>query len=229
MKSRVIGLLALVLVAVTAGRADAQTAKGDETPVADSEKYIRVLQQKPFVKTLRFELEPTFNLPLNETMTRHLGVGVQARFHIDDHWAIGADYIKYFKGTTDLGKEVGEAYQVYPEKRFMDFYVGGHLAYSPLQGKFLWFGGVGKPVFWDMYLIAGGGAQKTLWGNWHGSGNVGLGVRFEWLQWLATNLEIRDYMFMENYAHDNKFVNNVVFTAGIAVFAPFKYGYKHPK
>jgi hypothetical protein len=80
-----------------------------------------------------------------------------------------------------------------------------------------------------MYFLAGGGSQKTLWGNWHGSGNFGIGVRFEWLQWLATNVEIRDYMFMENYAHDDKFVNNVVFTAGFAVFVPFKHNYKNPK
>jgi outer membrane beta-barrel protein len=229
MKSRVVGFLGLVLVAFVAGRANAQTAKAEDAPAADSEKYIRVLQQKPFVKTLRFELEPTFNLPLNETMTRHVGAGIQARFHINDQWAVGADYIKYFGWSTGLAKEVGEAYQVYPEKRLMDFYVGGHVTYSPLQGKFLWFGSLGKPVFWDMYLIGGGGVQKTLWGNWHGAGNVGLGVRFEWLQWLATNLEIRDYMFMENYAHDDKFVNNVVFTAGFSVFVPFKHAYKYPK
>jgi outer membrane beta-barrel protein len=229
MKSRVVGLLAMVLVAAVAGRANAQAAKGEDSSAADSEKYIRVLQQKPFFKGVRFELEPTFNVSLNETMTRHIGAGVQARMHIDDQWAIGVDYIKYFGSDSGLGKEVGEAYQVYPEKRLMDFYVGGHVTYSPLQGKFLWFGGVGKPVFWDMYFLAGGGAQKTLWGNWHGSGNFGIGVRFEWLQWLATNVEIRDYMFMENYAHDDKFVNNVVFTAGFAVFVPFKHNYKNPK
>lgn len=229
MKTRVFGVLAFALVAACAAPAFAQAAKDEEVASADSEKNIRVLQQKPFVKALRLEIEPTFNLPLNESLTRHVGAGVQLRFHITDEWAIGAEYIKYWGWSTDVAKEVGEAYQVYPEKRLMDFYVGGHVAYAPLQGKFLWFGSLGKPVFWDFHLIAGGGAQKTLWGNYHGAGNFGAGVRFLWVPWLATNLEVRDYIFQENYAHEDKIVNNVVFTVGLAVFVPFKHDYKYPK
>ena len=86
-----------------------------------SEKFVRVIQQKPFVKALRLEIEPTFNLPLNENFTRHVGAGVQVRFHITDEWSIGGDYIKYWGWQTDLATAVGESFHVFPEKRLMDF------------------------------------------------------------------------------------------------------------
>lgn len=223
MKTRGAGIVACcsVLLASVAGRAEPPGPRAGG-PV-ESERQIQVFQKKPFVKAMRFEVEPTFHVALNDTMTRHIGAGVQARFHITDEWAIAAEYIKYWGWSTDLAREVGEAYQVYPEKRLMDFYVGGHVQYSPLMGKFLWFSHLGRPVFWDFHLIAGGGAQKTLYGRYHGSGNFGAGVRFQWAPWLATNLEIRDYLFQENYAHQDKVVNNVVFTVGLAIFLPFQH------
>mgnify|MGYP001207857165 CR=1 FL=1 len=224
MKTWGTGILGVVLLGLLAAPVVAQ-----EVTAEDSEKYIRVIQQKPFIKALRLEIEPTFNLPLNENFTRHVGAGVQVRFHITDEWAIGADYIHYWGWSTDLGDEVGEAFQVYPEKRLMDFYVGGHVTYVPVQGKFLWFGSLGPVVYWDAYLIAGGGAAKTLCGGYNGSGNIGLGVRLAMTQWLTLNFEVRDYMYMEKYAHDDKFVNNVVFTTGLGLFIPFKHKYVFEK
>ena len=194
-----------------------------------SEKFVRVIQQKPFVKALRLEIEPTFNLPLNENFTRHVGAGVQVRFHITDEWSIGGDYIKYWGWQTDLATEVGESFQVFPEKRLMDFYAGGHISYVPVTGKFLWFGTLGPVINWDFYLIAGGGVNKTLHGNYHGSGNFGAGVRFVLAQWITLNFDVRDYIFKEDYAHKGKIVNNVVFTAGFGLFGPFKHKYKFEK
>jgi len=223
MKTRGAGFLALLGVLAASGGALANPVQSGTDGLAGSEREVQVFQRKPFVKAMRFEIEPTFHVSLNEVMTRHIGAGVQARFHITDEWALAAEYIKYWGWSTDAARAVGEAYQVYPEKRLMDFYVGGHLQYSPLMGKFLWFAHLGRPVFWDFHLIAGAGAQKTLYGNYHGSGNFGAGVRFQWAPWLATNLEIRDYIFQENYAHEDKVVNNVVFTVGVAVFLPFRH------
>jgi outer membrane beta-barrel protein len=227
MKKWVVGILGCVLVVVAGS-----PVYGQETAtLEDTEQYIQVIQRKPFVKALRLEIEPTFNLPLNDDFTRHVGAGVQVRFHISDEWAIGADYIKYWGWATDLGREVREGYNVQPRDRFAqkDFYVGGHVAYVPVQGKLLWFGSLGPVVYWDAYLIAGGGAAKTRFRDYHGSGNIGLGVRLSLAQWITLNFEIRDYMYMENFPEGNKFQNNVVFTTGLAFFVPFKHKYVHPK
>ncbi len=221
MRPRFFAAIVVAIVALTGSYAAAQ----EKTP--EPGEGIRVVQQKPFIKAMRFEIEPTFNLPMNETVTQHVGVGVQLRFHIKDWVAIGAEYIKYFgwsKNDADGGLD-----NYVPYARLMDFYVGGNVSFVPLTGKFLWLGQYGKPVYWDLYLTVGGGAAKTLFGDYHGSGNAGVGFRFAATQWLTVNFEVRDYMYMENYALEDKFVNNVVFSLGLGFFMPFKHTYVHPK
>jgi len=198
-----------------------------QTKTLDSERSVSVIQQRTFVKSIRFELEPTFNLPLNETMTRHIGAGVQARLHITEEWAVGLDYIHYFGKMSSLAAGIGTDYQVYPEKRLMDFFAGAHVAYTPLFGKFLLFGG--PIVNWDLFLVAGGGVTRTTGPAYRPSGDIGFGVRFVLYKFIALNLEVRDYMYMEKYRAGSKFVNNVVFSPGIGLFAPFSHDYKYGK
>lgn len=235
MKTRIAGILACALVALVAGRAGAQTT------TEDSEKYIRVIQQKPFVKAMRFEMELTFNIPLNEVYTRHLGEGLQLRFHINDWAAVGLDYMQFHGWDTNLGEEVSDAWSVYPmHSKYLDFYVGAHASFVPVSGKSLWLGDSGSPVYWDVYFVVGAGVFRTGAYNWwqentedvvsgmKGSGNFGIGWRIAATSWLTVNFEVRDYMFMENYGDDDRFVNNVVFTAGLGFFVP-KHDYVYPK
>ncbi|MBM4396994.1 MAG: outer membrane beta-barrel domain-containing protein [Deltaproteobacteria bacterium] len=212
----VTGLATLCLLA---GVASAQTA--DET-----EKYIRVVQQKPFVKALRAEVMPAFVASLNEQLTSHIGVGLNARFHITDEWSVGGEYVKYFGKMATLATEIGDEYQVYPEKHLMDFYAGVNATYTPLFGKFLLFGG--PLVNWDLYLLAGGGVTRSTFRN-RITGEIGLGMRFVVTQWMSVNFELRDYMFTEPYHDSTEFVNNVTFVAGIGLFAPFGHNYVFPK
>jgi outer membrane beta-barrel protein len=223
MRTRVFGIVVLAFLVLNGLSAFAQ-----EKPL-DKGDTIRVVQQRPFIKAMRLEIEPTFNLPLNETLTQHVGAGVQLRFHIKEWVAVGADYIKYFGWSTKLAEKLGDDYSVYPEKRLMDFYVGAHVSFVPVSGKFLWLGQYGRPAFWDLYVTAGVGAAKTLFGNYHASGNIGGGIRLAVTSWLTINAEVRDYMYMENYALEDSFVNNFVFTLGLGVFIPFTHKYVHPK
>ncbi|NOZ00530.1 MAG: outer membrane beta-barrel domain-containing protein [Deltaproteobacteria bacterium] len=210
----------VVAVMTTAGTAAAQTG-------TDSEKNIRVVQQKSFMMYHRVELVPTFTLALNENLTRHIGAGAQARFHITDEWAVGIDYIKYFGKNTALATEVGDQFQVYPKKLIMNFFVGAHTTYVPLYGKFLFFG-LG-PINWDLHLSAGLGATRINASDYKVTGNIGFGFRFRIWKFLSFNAEIRDYMFMGTYSRDDQFVNNVVFTTGLGFFVPFNYDYVYPK
>ncbi|HOA12897.1 MAG TPA: outer membrane beta-barrel domain-containing protein [Myxococcota bacterium] len=222
MKTRVIAIIACAFTVLAAGGVLAAEA----APEAGA--GIQVIQQKPFIKAMRFEIEPTFNLPMNETATQHLGVGVQLRFHIKDWVAIGAEYIKYFGWTREDSDGGRDNYMV--ESRLMDFYVGANVSFVPLTGKFLWLGRYGRPVYWDLYVTAGVGAQKTLYFDYHASGNIGVGFRLAATQWLTVNFEVRDYMFMENFGPDqDKFMNNAVFMVGLGFFLPFTHKYVHPK
>lgn len=194
--------------------------------VDETEKYIRVVQQKPFIKALRAEVMPAFAVSLNETLTSHLGAGVTGRFHITDEWAVGAEYVKYFGKMSSLASSIGDQYQVYPEKHLMDFYAGANAQYTPLFGKFLLFGG--PIVHWDTFLMAGGGVTRSTGRN-RITGEVGLGIRVALTQFMTFNVELRDYMFTEPFHDSTGFVNNVVFVAGIGLFAPFSHNYVYPK
>ena len=73
----------------------------------------------------------------------------------------------------------------------MDFYAGGHISCS--RSLEIPVVGTSSVINWD--FIAGGGVNKTLHGNYHGSGNFGAGVRFVLAQWITLNFDVRDYIF----------------------------------
>ncbi len=200
----------------------------DTVLTTNSDKNIQVLQQKPFMRRLRAEVVPTFSVGLNETLTTHLGVGVQARFHVLDSLAIGGEYIHYFGSLSRLATEIGEDYQVYPEKRLIDWFAGGHVAWVPIFGKFV-FPGASHVVYWDLFLVLGGGATHTGRTATRVTGDAGGGFRFAVLSFLTLNLEVRDYLYQETFGAGKKIMNNVVFTVGIGLFTPFGYTYDYPK
>jgi outer membrane beta-barrel protein len=224
MNSRVMGILGCALALAWSAQAFAQTTE-------DTEKYVRVLQQRPFVKALRFEIQPGVGVPLNDDFTRSVIASAGARFHITEEWSIGVDYLKYFNYNTDLDTEIANDYGMYSEKNrsLRDFYVGGNVSYVPISGKFLWFGRYGSPSHWDLYLLAGGGASHTLFRGYHGTGMFGAGFRASLAEWITWNVELRDYLYMESFARERKFQNNVVLTTGFAIFLPFSHDYVYPK
>lgn len=187
---------------------------------------IQVLQQKELVKYHRGEVAPTFTLALNENLTRHIGVGGQVRYYLSDEWAGGVEYIKYFGSDTDLASEIS-AFGVAKEKRYMDFYAGAIASWTPILGKFLFFGK--GPIHWDFSLTAGLGVTRTGASATHFTGSLGVGFRFLIWRCLTLNLEVRDYMFREHYRAGYEFVNNIVFTSGVSLFVPFRYSYRFPR
>ena len=213
----------LVAVVLAAGSAVGQTTEDTR----DTEKNIRVLQQKSFMKQMRVEVVPTFTLALNETLTSHMGVGALARFHFLDDWAVGLEYTKYFGKMSRLATTIGDDFGVYPEKRLMDFFIGGHATWAPVTGKFLLFGG--PLVHWDTFVLLGGGVTHTGRSAYRPSGAFGAGMRFAILRFLTVNFEARDILYPEKYNSGTKIVNNIVFMAGVGVFAPFSHEYQYPK
>ncbi len=194
--------------------------------MGETERNIRVLQQKALIRYHRVEVMPTFNLPLNENLTHHLGVGGVVRYHITDEWSAGAEYVKYFGFDSSLANEIS-AFGVAKETRFLNHYFGAQGAWVPVQAKFLFFGK--GPVHWDFHLIAGMGATRTGASAYRVTGSLGGGFRFLLWRFLTLDFEVRDFMFMEKYRAGSKFVNNVVFTTGVGIFVPFTYSYQFPK
>ncbi len=215
-------LLVAGCVGLAFGLASPARAQG----AGETERNIRVLQQKALIRYHRVEVTPTFTLALNENLTRHVGVGGVVRVHITDEWSAGAEYIKYFGFDSALSGDIS-AFGVAKETRFMNHYFGVQGAWVPMQAKFLFFGK--GPVHWDFHLIAGLGATRTGFAAHRVTGSLGGGCRFLLWRFLTLAFEVRDFMFTEKYRAGSQFVNNVVFTAGIGVFMPFSYRYEFPK
>lgn len=246
--SRTLALVALAfawgLGVVEPGVAVAQ-ATGEAAPAAeataepamevdlgdDFEEQIHVYQRRPFMRKLRFELAPTFAVAFNETLTHQFAVGANGTFHITDWLFIGGTYNKFFHSESSVFNEVQDAYGVFPERKFMDFYAGGHIGYVPIYGKFILFGTA--IVHYDVYLVAGAGVTRTYTVGSDGenrvTGNFGLGSRLFLTEWLTLDFEIRDYIYNEEFKAGDSIVNNLMFQTGLSVFFPFKHSYRYAK
>ena len=188
---------------------------------------IVVIQQRPFVRKGRFEVAPYFAVATNETLFVHLGVGALLNYHILENLSVGASYVKYFTMETPLFDSIQKDYRVYPELWELDFYTGLHVTYAPIYGKMILAGSA--IVHYDVYAIAGGGVTRTSLTDWAFTGNFGVGARFFLTRWMTFNLEVRDYIFQENFNAGSRVINNVMLHVGLSFFIPFDFSYRLPK
>lgn len=191
------------------------------------EQNIRVVQQRTFLRRGRLELAPYFALSTNETLFLHLGAGGELNYHILENLMIGASGVKYFSSETDLFGSVEDDFRVFPEKWQLDWYAGGHVAWAFLYGKFILVGSM--IVHFDAYVIGGMGVTRTSLSDTAITGNFGVGTRFFLTDWLTFNLEVRDYLFQEDFQAGSRIVNNVMLQAGFSIFIPFGFDYRYPK
>jgi outer membrane beta-barrel protein len=192
-----------------------------------AEQGIRVLQQKPLIKRERAEVVPLFSLGLNDTFSRHIGVGGNITYHITEEWSVGAEYIKFFGFKTAFADEV-TAFGVADKTRLLDYTFGFNGNFSPVQGKFLFFGK--GPIYWDIFFTLGLGATRTQTLSHRFTGSLGGGMRFLIWRLLTFELSYRDYIFRDDLGEgDKRFVNNMQLMFGVGVLVPWTYSYKYPK
>ena len=193
----------------------------------EKKSRIQVIQQKAFVKWHRLELTTSFGLDMNEVLTRHYNLAVTGRFYITPSWAVRVDFFKYFGKYSSTAYSIGDDFQVFPERRIMDWYAGLGAEYTLLLGKFLAF--ESKPLWWDFHLFASLGVTRNTSNMYHVTPGIGAGFRFALLQWLSLNLEVGDFIFKEKYSKTSHIINNVQFLTGLSILIPFKYHYKYEK
>jgi len=191
------------------------------------ERNIRVLQQKPLVKRQRAEVTPLFSVGVNDTFSRHIGVGANVAYHITEEWSVGAEYIKFFGSKTAFADEV-TAFGVADKTRLLDYSFGVNGSFCPVHGKFLFFRN--GPIYWDIYFTVGLGATRTETRSHRFTGSLGGGMRFLLWRFLTFDLSYRDYIFRDNLGGgDKRIVNNMQLMFGIGVFLPWTYHYRYPK
>ena len=190
----------------------------------DAERKVHVLEQKPFLHALRVEVVPLVGYTISDVLYQHFQVGGQLRFHILDELAISGTYGHYFSDTSGAFDDVQSDFSVFPEKKFIRWFAGGDIAYTPIYGKFVLFGS--WIVHWNAYIALGAGVTQTGADDLHITGTGGIGTRFFLTDWLTFNMELKNHIYRENFKAGDKFVNNVVLHAGFGVFIPFGFDYE---
>jgi outer membrane beta-barrel protein len=204
-------------IVLWAGAAVAQTVEEAER----EEDYIRVVQTQPFSHRSRFALAPTFGLSVNDPLIQHFLVGANLSYYFTESLGIQAQF-HYAFDAKRAAQNALLATQLRPEMNPLKWVLTGGIEWIPIYGKFSFFNR--SIVYWDAYLVAGGGVVNTDRGGVAPSGSVGLGTRIFFTSWLTLLVEVRDYLFQESFPTSigsrSNFINDLVFSVGVSFFLP---------
>ncbi len=199
-----------------------------EAPKSDLDALVRVVQQRPVLKSGRFELLLGAGLVANDQMYDHWYATANGRVHVSEWISIGATYTKFFSTESELQTTVIEDFEVFPELSAYRWYAGGDVTFVAMDGKFIFFDD--SIVYWDLYASIGGGVTVTSRSDDpKPTGMIGVGMRIFMTEWLTLSFELKDHMFIEKFNAGNEFVNNVTGTAALTFFIPFGFDYEYAK
>jgi outer membrane beta-barrel protein len=241
-------LLAAAALAVVALPDAADAAKAD----AFAGK-IQPVSGQLYQKRLRFELTPTANLSLNDAFSAKYFAGLKAGFHFSEAWSVHASFATGAASSTGSAvtcesgagcNDVGDA-QLYQVPGRIMMIAGGEVAWSPVYGKLSLL--AEKVAHFDLSLLGGvdliaheqvlgaGAAEELAAAGKRPSrastvgGHLGVGVRIFFTPWLATRLEVKDYVYqveVPNWIEDGsprKDIQNQIFAEiGLSFFLPFQ-------
>jgi outer membrane beta-barrel protein len=219
------------------------------------------MQQVYALRSRRFEIAPTWAITLNDQFISHPGPTLALNYYINNFWAVGINgtYYDYLNDDSSFNFELRRAARVSVPLTEYQFAAAVNVSYVPLYGK---LAGFSDFIFhWDSYLVAGAGVVSTrpipvvdpdnrsFDYKINPAGNIGIGLRIFFNRWLAANLELRDYIFVEklenlddgsnlsaeekldesNWYGDSQLTNNVQAQVGISIFLPTSFEYRMPK
>jgi len=213
-----------------AGSEEGEPPADDEglTSAERLESAIRVLQRRPVLKELRFELALTGGVAASDQMYRHFSASATGRMHVSEWVSIGATYSHYFSEESALFRDVTGNYELFPERSEIQWYAGADVSVVPMDGKFVAFDDL--IVYWDLYASIGGGVTVTSRSDTpKPTGMIGVGLRMFLAKWFTLTFELRDHIFVEDYNAGSELTNNVVGRFGISIFIPFDFDYSYPR
>lgn len=216
-------------------------------------KDIVVVPRRPILKYHRVEIIPTYNVTLNSPVIRHHGFGGIANFFLSETLNIALEATYYQEQLLEHYFLRGLDDRVLPSVNRYRWSATFNFGYVPIYGKLAIFN---RLIFqWEAYIQAGLGVIQTEWiprdpANlgattfnvlWH----VDIGVRTFLTKWLALQVYLKDYMFIDQYEPTNRppntielppessyvkqFVNNIVFGVGVGMFLPTSFEYKYTR
>ncbi|MBN2195268.1 MAG: outer membrane beta-barrel domain-containing protein [Polyangiaceae bacterium] len=207
----------------------------------------------------RVELLVFASTTLNDQFVLHPGPGFGASYFAAETIAIGATFNFYrpFNCNSDFNQDTRRAARVAIPLSEYAWGASAGITHVPAYGK---FAGVGDFIFhWDIFLSGGLGViytrpipvidpeNRSFDFTPKLAGHGGIGARIFFNRWLASVLELRDYVFEEHLENratpinraraadrdtwygDREVVNDLQLQLGVAVFVPFSVKYTLPR
>jgi len=229
----------------------------DKEAARDIREQVFAVQQLFVLRRWRFEVQPFWQVPLNDQFVGHSGPGLGLNFWITNVLAVGVNgnYYEPFNSDSDFNFQTRRAARIGVPLTEYRWNANLNFTYTPIIGK---FSGFGDFIFqYDAYVVGGVGAISTRpipvidpdnrgfeWET-NIAFNAGLGLHIFFNRWLAATLEVRDYVFNDKLENTNivvgqeqdqstwlgetQLTNNVQAQMGIAIFFPFSFEYRLPK
>jgi outer membrane beta-barrel protein len=229
----------------------------DVEAARDIREQVFAVQQLFVLRRWRLELQPFWQVPLNDQFVGHSGPGLGLNFWITNVLAVGVsgNYYEPFNSDSVFNFQTRRSARVSVPLTEYQWNANLNFTYTPVIGK---FSGFGDFIFqYDVYVVGGVGAISTRpipvidpdnrGFNWQTNiaFNAGVGLHVFLNRWLAVTLEVRDYVFndtLENTAivegserdtttwtDETQLTNNVQAQMGVAIFFPFSFEYRLPK
>jgi outer membrane beta-barrel protein len=214
------------------------------------------VQQIYALRARRFEIQPAWNVTLNDQFVDHPGPVLALNYYVTNVLAIGINGGYYFNSDKTFNAQTRRAARVAVPLTEYLWQAALNFTYVPMYGK---FAGFSDFIFhYDVYMVGGVGAitsrpipvvdpdnRSFKWGSPKVDFNVGIGLRIFFNRWFAADLEVRDYIFQDKLENtqvvltnkqdsntwygDNKITNNVQAQLGISIFLPTSWEYRLPK
>lgn len=198
-------------------------AKAVEAAKAAENQLIRVIQRKPFLRRNRVEFAPYIGTNVNDALVNAFLAGGSLNYHLTEDMAFGVYGGVSLGSETDLFDQVISDYALFAQVSQVQWYGGLQFQYAPIYGKFALFNTWIIP--WDVFATLGLGWTKTQLDG-HVTLSAGGGSRFFMSRWFTLNVELRDYIYNEDYPGGSELVNNLVFSAGVSFFLPPDFEYR---
>jgi outer membrane beta-barrel protein len=216
------------------------------------------VQQIYALHARRFEIQPAWNVTLNDQFVDHPGPVLGLNYYVTNVLAIGINGGYYFNTDKVFNAQTRRAARVSVPLTEYLWQAALNFTYVPMYGK---FAGFSDFIFhYDVYMVGGVGAITTRpipvvdpdnrsfkWGDPKVAFNVGIGLRIFFNRWFAADLEVRDYVFQDKleattvaataadkanpdtWYGENKITNNVQAQLGVSIFLPTSWEYRLPK
>jgi outer membrane immunogenic protein len=181
----------------------------DKARALNPEVHTTIIQNRIVDRTTRFELAGEYNNTIGgDTYINSGTYGLNAQFHFNNHWSLGARYGQTFNKLTSEGDALVDqaladriakpeaANPVVPDIDYPKGQTMGFLNYYPIYGKLSW---LGKSVsHFDIYGQLGYGTISLKSGDTNAT-SAGLGMGIWGYENLTTRLEVRYMDYTAKY------------------------------